>query len=171
MAIFIAYFSRRDENYVGGELKILPIGNTEAAAGMLQQLTGGELFQIQPIQPYARDYNTCIEQARADQRRDARPELKEWPESLAGYDTIFLGYPNYWGTMPMAVFTFLERLDFTGKTICPFCTHEGSGMGRSEEDIRCLCPGADVRSGLPIRGAGVRNAQPLLEKWLDFCKK
>lgn len=168
MAILIAYFSRRDENYVSGALKTLSVGNTEVAAGMIRELTGGDLFQIQPVQSYAEDYNTCIEQARADQRRDARPELKEWPQSLEGYDTVFLGYPNYWGTMPMAVFTFLERLDFTGKTICPFCTHEGSGMGSSEADIRRLCPGADVRTGLPIRGADVRRAQPLLEKWLKL---
>ena len=117
MAALIAYFSRADENYVNGQIKTLAVGNTEVAAKLLQELTGGELFQIRPVRPYARDYNTCIAEAQADQRRDARPELAEYPDSLDGYDTIYLGYPNYWGTMPMAVFTFLERFDFTGKAI------------------------------------------------------
>lgn len=166
MAAIIAYFSRRGENYVSGALKELNVGNTEAAAELLQELTGAELFRIEPVQPYSKGYNDCIAEAQADQRRDARPELKRYPENLDGYDTVYLGYPNYWGTMPMCVFTFLEHFDFTGKTICPFCTHEGSGMGRSEGDIRRLCPGATVKSGLPLHGGSVRNAKPALEKWL-----
>ena len=166
MAALIAYFSRADENYVNGQIKTLAVGNTEVAAKLLQELTGGELFQIRPVRPYARDYNTCIAEAQADQRRDARPELAEYPDSLDGWDTIYLGYPNYWGTMPMAVFTFLERFDFTGKAIWPFCTHEGSGLGGSEADIRRLCPGAVVKKGLAIDGGGVRSARPALENWL-----
>lgn len=166
MAILIAYFSRADENYVSGALKMLETGNTEVISGMIHKFTGGDLFQIQPVQPYAKDYNTCIAQAQADQRRNARPELKEWPEHLDTYDTIYLGYPNYWGTMPMAVFTFLERLDLTGKTIYPFCTHEGSGMGRSEADIRRLCPGAVVRPGLALVGARVRQSEEVVRMWL-----
>lgn len=167
----IVYFSRADENYVSGALKWLETGNTAVIAGMIQRLTGGDLFPIQPVQPYARDYNTCIAQAQADQRRDARPELKDWPEGLEAYDTIYLGYPNYWGTMPMAVFTFLERLDFTGKIIYPFCTHEGSGMGRSEADIRRLCPGAEIKPGLAIQGARVRQAEETVHTWLRRNKE
>lgn len=167
MADLIAYFSRADENYVSGVLKKLSVGNTEVAAGIIQKLTGAEMFKMEPVQSYAKDYNTCIAQAQADQRRDARPELKHWLESLDGYDTIYLGYPNYWGTMPMAVFTFLEHYDFTGKVICPFCTHEGSGMGRSEADIRRLCPGAEVKSGLAIRGARVQEANQSIALWLQ----
>lgn len=166
MAALIAYFSRADENYVNGQIKTLTAGNTQVAAQMLQELTGGELFRIEPVQAYAADYNTCIAEAQADQRRDARPELKQYPDSLDGCDTIYLGYPNYWGTMPMAVFTFLEHFDFTGKTIWPFCTHEGSGMGGSEADIKRLCPGAVVKKGLAIHGGSVRGARPALEKWL-----
>lgn len=163
----IVYFSRRGENYVSGTLKELAVGNTEAAAGMIRELTGAELFRIEPVQAYSPRYNDCIAQAQADQRRDARPELRRYPESLEGYDAIYLGYPNYWGTMPMCVFTFLEHFDFTGKTIYPFCTHEGSGMGRSEDDIRRLCPGAEVKKGLALHGGSVRSARPAIAGWLE----
>lgn len=166
MPAIIAYYSRADENYVNGQIKTLTVGNTEVAAGMIHELTGADLFKIEPIQAYARDYNTCIAEAQADQRRNARPELKQYPDSLDGYDTIYLGYPNYWGTMPMAVFTFLERFNFSGKTIFPFCTHEGSGMGGSERDIKRLCPGAKVEKGLAIHGGNVKNARPAIQKWL-----
>lgn len=167
MASLIAYFSRADENYFSGALRVVPVGNTEIAAELLQTITGAELFKIEPLAPYSKSYNECINQAQEDQRRDARPELEEYPDSLDGYDTIYLGYPNYWGTMPMAVFTFLEHFDFTGKTIRPFCTHEGSGMGHSEQDIRRLCPGTKVEKGLAIHGGGVKNAEGALRKWAN----
>ncbi|WP_235370103.1 flavodoxin [Pseudoflavonifractor phocaeensis] len=142
------------------------VGNTEIAAQLLRELTGADLFKIEPVQPYSKDYNECIAQAQEDQRRDARPELKSCPNSLDGYGTVYLGYPNYWGTMPMAVFTFLERFDWNGKTIRPFCTHEGSGLGRSESDIRRLCPGAKVETGLEIYGSTSAKAGPAMKKWL-----
>lgn len=166
MAQLIAYFSRTGENYVNGTIKNLPVGNTEVAAQMIQERTGGDLFRLELVQAYPYGYNACIAQAQDEQRRDARPELKAYPDSLEGYDTIYLGYPNYWGTMPMCVCTFLEHFDFTGKTIRPFCTHEGSGMGRSEADIRRLCPGAKVERGLAIHGAAVTRAGTAIEKWL-----
>ena len=166
MAELIAFFSRGDENYVNGEIKTLAIGNTEAAAAIIQKLTGADLFKIDPKQAYAKDYNECIAQAQADQKRNARPELKTYPDSIDGYEVIYLGFPNYWGTMPMAVFTFLEHFDFTGKTIRPFCTHEGSGMGSSISDIKKLCPGAHVEQGLTIRGGRVNMSQADIKKWL-----
>mgnify|MGYP005768626531 CR=1 FL=1 len=165
MAQLIAYFSRADENYFSGTLKTVEVGNTEIAAKMIQEITGADLFKIDPIMPYAKGYNECIAQAQEDQRRGARPELKEYPQSIDQYDTIYLGYPNYWGTMPMPVFTFLEHFDFTGKTIRPFCTHEGSGLGHSEKDIRRLCPGAKVEKGLAIHGGSVKNAEDVIRKW------
>lgn len=167
MAELIAFFSRKDENYVNGMLKMLDIGNTEAAAGIIRELTGGELFQIDPVQAYSEDYNECIAQAQADQKRDARPELSAYPQSIEMYDVIYLGYPNYWGTMPMAVFTFLEHFDFSGKSIRPFCTHEGSGMGSSLKDIKRLCPDAKVETGLAIRGGSVKQSKDNIEKWLN----
>lgn len=162
----IAFYSRADENYVNGQLKQLEIGNTEVAAGMIKELTGVDLFKMEQVQAYSKDYNECIAQAQADQKRDARPELKNYPEGMEEYDEIYLGFPNYWSTMPMAVFTFLEHFDFTGKTIHPFCTHEGSGMGSSERDIKRLCPGAKVEKGLAIHGGSVERSRNEIEKWI-----
>lgn len=162
----IAFYSRADENYVNGAIKNLTVGNTEIAAGIIRELTGAQLFKIEQIQAYSRDYNECIAQAQADQKRNARPELKSYPGNMEDYDIIYLGFPNYWGTMPMAVFTFLERFDFCGKILKPFCTHEGSGMGSSITDIKKLCPGARVEEGLAIRGGSVKDAKKNIEKWI-----
>lgn len=162
----IAFYSRADENYVNGMMKHLETGNTEVAACIIKEFIDADVFRIEQIQEYAKDYNTCIAQAQEDQRRDARPELKAYPDSIAGFETIYLGFPNYWSTMPMAVFTFLEHFDFSGKTIKPFCTHEGSGMGGSEKDIRRLCPDAKVEKGLAIRGGSVKQAKKEIERWL-----
>lgn len=166
MSAIIVYFSRTGENYVSGALKKLAVGNTEAAANILRELTGADMFEIEPAVPYSDNYNECIEQAKRDKEADARPEVKKYPESLDGYDTVYLGYPNYWGTMPMCVFTFLERFDFSGKTIKPFCTHEGSGMGGSERDIKRLCPNARVEKGLAIHGSRVDGAKKQFEEWI-----
>lgn len=94
------------------------------------------------------------------------PELKAYPETMEQYSEIYLGFPNYWGTMPMAVFTFLEHFDFSGKIIKPFCTHEGSGLGGSINDIRKLCPEAKVETGLAIRGGSVKMSKAEIEKWI-----
>lgn len=132
MAKLIVFYSRAGENYFGGQYRWVTVGNTEKAAQMIAEVVGGELFKIQQKVPYAEDYETCIRQAKADQQIHARPELETLLGSLEGYDEIYLGYPNYWGDLPMAVYSFLEAFDWTGKTIRPFCTHEGSGLsGRS----------------------------------------
>lgn len=165
MAQLIVYFSRRGENYVSGHIQPLSVGNTEVVARRLQVLTGADLFQLEPVHPYSDNYNQCIEQAQADQRQDARPALRALPDHLEDYDTIYLGYPNYWGTMPMAVYTFLEHFDFSGKTIHPFCTHEGSGLSGTEKDIQRAAKGALVARGLSIYGSSVDQAKPALEKW------
>ncbi|MDE6727885.1 MAG: flavodoxin [Oscillospiraceae bacterium] len=162
--ILIAFYSRAGENYVNGKIKTLEIGNTELAAKAIAKQTGGELFKIEQTTPYSKDYNKCIEQAKSDQRRSARPELKAYPTGIDDYDVICLGFPNYWGTMPMAVMTFLERFGFSGKTIKPFCTHEGSGMGSSVEDIKKLCPSANVEKGLAVHGGNYSEKE--IEKWL-----
>lgn len=111
----VAFYSRSDENYVNGQLKTLEVGNTELAAKAIEKQTGGELFKIEQVTPYSKDYNECIDQAKSDQRRNARPELKVCLANVDDYDVIYLGFPNYRGTMPMAVMTFLERFDFSGK--------------------------------------------------------
>ena len=162
----VAFFSRADENYVNGVIKKLDIGNTQVVAGIIEKLIDTDMFKIEPMQSYSKDYNECIAQAQADQKRNARPELKQYPESIDKYNTIYLGFPNYWGTMPMPVFTFLEHFDFSGKIIRPFCTHEGSGMGSSVKDIQKLCPGAIVTEGIAIRGGSVERQAEDIEKWI-----
>ena len=162
----IAFYSRADENYVNGIIKNLDIGNTEVVAEFIREFTGADMFKIEQCKSYSKDYNECIEQAKDDQKRDARPELKCYPENIDNYDTIYLGFPNYWSTMPMAVFTFLEHFDFGGKTIKPFCTHEGSGMGRSVGDIKRLCPNAKVEQGLDLHGSSAGKSKKDIEKWI-----
>ena len=109
MAALIAFYSRAGENYFGGAYRCIAVGNTEKAAGILAELTGGELYKIEQAQPYSEDYDTCIAEAKADLQAKARPEVLNLPDDLDAYDEIYLGYPNYWGTMPMAVYTFLEH--------------------------------------------------------------
>ncbi len=162
----IAFFSRADENYFGGAMRYVKVGNTEIVCGIIRDLLGADTFKIEMKTPYSPVYMTCIEEARKDLRAKARPELVSLPESLDGYDTVVLAYPNYWGTMPMAVYTFLEAFDFTGKTILPLCTNEGSGMGSSEREIRKTCPGASVKAGLPVTGSNASGCRPQVEKWL-----
>lgn len=166
MKAIIAYYSRAGGNYVGGTIRDIKTGHTEIAAGLLQKLTGADMFKIEQEAAYSKDYNECIEEAKQDQKRGARPSIISCPEDLDGYDTVYLGYPNYWGSMPMAVFTFLEKYDLTGKKIKPFCTHEGSGMGVSERDIKKLCPGAEVAKGLAVIGGKAAESEPLFVKWL-----
>ncbi|WP_342759127.1 flavodoxin [Kineothrix sedimenti] len=162
----VAYFSRKGENYVNGAIKSLDIGNTEVAAKMIGDMTGADMFQIEPVKEYNPDYNICIEEAKRDKGANIRPEFKHAPDDISAYETIYLGYPNYWGTMPMHVWTFLEKYDFTGKTIKPFCTHEGSDVGSSEQDIKTLCPDAKVERPLSIHGASVNEAKDAIEKWI-----
>ena len=166
MAKLVAFYSRADENYFGGSLKNIEIGNTEQAARMIAGITGAELFKIEQKIPYAADYNTCIAQAKADKEAGKRPEILNQPDNLNQYDEIYLGYPNYWGTMPMAVYTFLESYDFTGKKIYPFCTHEGSGLSGTENDIRKSAKGAVVEKGIAIHGSSVDHAESALKKWV-----
>lgn len=162
----IVYYSRADENYVSGVLKMFPIGNTEIAAGYIKELTGADMFKIEQKEPYSAGYNECIAQAQEDQKKDARPELVNMPDSIEKYSEIYLCYPNYWGTVPMAVFTFLDNFSFEGKTVKPLCTHEGSGMGRSEGDIKAHCKGAKVEKGLAIQGSSVVTSKSQIEKWI-----
>ena len=164
--VLTAFFSRADENYFGGAMRYIEVGNTEVAAGLANELIGSDMFKIEMKEPYSPVYMTCIDEAKKDLREDRRPELVRFPDSIDQYDTIVLGYPNYWGTIPMAVVTFLEKFDFTGKTILPFCTNEGSGMGSSESDIKKYAKGADVKSGLSINGSRAADSKPALEKWL-----
>ena len=163
--ILIAYYSRKGQNYVNGSIKNLAKGNTEVVAEFVQKAVGGDLFEIDTVKKYAEDYTQCTVEAKEELRAKARPELSKYLDSIDEYDTIFLGYPCWWGTMPMACYTFLEHYDMAGKKIIPFCTHEGSGMGGSEKEIKKTCPKAQVFSGLPIHGAEAANSQSTASAW------
>lgn len=164
--ILIAFFSREGGNYFGGKIIDLKTGNTEIIARKLSSLTNGELFKIDPKEKYSSDYTACTEQAKEDLAKGARPELTNYPEDISGYDTVILCYPNYWSTMPVHVFAFLEHYDFGGKKILPLCTHEGSGMGKSEADLKKTCPSSDIKAGLAIRGSDAQNCDEELKSWL-----
>ena len=164
--ILTAYFSRGGQNYSNGKLVELKVGNTKAAAEILAGLAGAELFEILPKREYPLAYRECTELARKELLANSRPELTGTVD-VSEYDVLLLGYPNWCGTMPMAVWTFLDGQELSGKTILPFCTNEGSGMGSSERDLKRLCPGADIRPGLAIHGSAVPQARAAMEKWLE----
>ena len=166
MAKLVAFYSRADENYFGGTKKYISEGNTKKAAEKIAELTGADLFEIVQEVPYAADYDTCIAEAKRDLKAKARPKVKNLPESLDAYDEIYLGYPNYWGTMPMVVYTFLEVYGFSGKTIHPFCTHEGSSLSGTVADIEKAAAGAAVTQGLAIHGSEVDHAGAMIERWV-----
>ena len=162
----IAFFSRADENYFGGAMRYIKVGNTEIVCDLIKEMIPADTFRIEMKEPYSPVYMTCIEEAKKHLREKARPELVRYPDSLDAYDTVILAYPNYWGTIPMAVATFLERYDFTGKTILPLCTNEGSGMGGSERTIKQCAPGADVKKGLPVTGSYAAKSGESVRRWL-----
>ena len=164
----IAFFSRADENYFGGAMRYVKVGNTEIVCNLMKEMIPADTFRIEMKNPYSPVYMTCIEEAKKDLKEKARPELVRYPDSIDGYDTVILAYPNYWGTAPMAVFTFLERYDFTGKTILPLCTNEGSGMGGSERMIKACAPGAEVKKGLPITGSNAASSGESVRRWLHI---
>ena len=165
MANLIVYYSRKGENYWNGSIKNLKKGNTEIVAELIQKAVGGDLFKVDTVKPYAADYYACIEEAQKELRANARPAIKGFVEDISGYDTIFVGYPNWWGQMPMCMCTFLEHYDLTGKKIIPFCTNEGSGMGSSERQLKSICKGATVVSGLSIHGAEAAQSEAKVAAW------
>ena len=165
MPEIIIFFSRDGNNYVNGSIINLKTGNTQTAANFIHELTGAELIKLEPSQSYSLDYTECTKQAQNELRKNLRPDLKIIPD-ISRYDLIYLGYPNWWGTCPMCVFTFFESQNWHGKIIKPFCTHEGSGLGRSESDIKKTCSGANVMKGLAIHGADVAQSRKLIENWI-----
>lgn len=142
-------------------------GNTRAAAEMIQQETGGTLFEIKPVKPYPSDYRKCTEVAKQDINAGVRPELQAKVSGIANYDVVFVGSPNWWGTMAPPVATFLTTHDLAGKTVIPFFTHGGGGMQRSETDVKKLCGKSSVLKAATFSGGGIRSAREAMKKWLD----
>jgi flavodoxin len=167
----IAYFSRKGNNYSSGSIVNLPIGNTEVIAKMIADVTSGDLFCIDTIKPYPNDYRQTAEIAGQELCNNARPVLINHVVDMGGYQIVFLGYPNWCNTMPMAVHTFLEENDFSGKMIVPFCTHEGSGLGSSVKDILKICPSAELTGAIAFLGSNVKNARKEVESWIKDLQK
>ncbi|WMW23349.1 flavodoxin [Methanolobus mangrovi] len=167
----VAYFSRAGNNNVSGKIVNLPTGNTKVVACMIREIIDGNLFSIDTVQSYPKDYSATVNIAKKELNGNARPELSSHVENMEPYNVVFLGYPNWLGTMPMPVFTFLEEYDFSGKIIVPFCTHGGGGMGRSEDDIAKLCPEATLLKGFSIQGSRVSAAKKDVEGWLESISR
>lgn len=148
----------------GGEA----MGNVEYMAGIIQATVGGDLFQIETVQQYPMDHDPLVDQAAQEQDENARPELASQIENLDQYDTIFLGYPNWWGDLPMPLYTFLEEYDFSGKTIIPFCPHGGSGFSQTESTIAELQPNAVVsENGLTVSRNDVADSAQEITAWAE----
>jgi flavodoxin len=150
--ILVAYFSHS--------------GNTREIANQIRQSVGGDIFEIQAVKPYPNDYDAVVEQARQELNSGYKPALKTKVDNIRSYDVIFVGSPSWWSTIAGPVKTFLSEYDLSGKTIVPFCTHEGSGLGRSVADISKLCPKSTLLDGVAIRGSNVKTAQNKISDWL-----
>ncbi len=151
--ILIAYFSHS--------------GNTKAVADSIKENAGGDIFEIKTAESYPAGYNAVVEKAKEEQKTGYRPELVTKVKDMKVYDIVFVGYPNWWATMPMGIFTFFETYNFSGKTVIPFCTHEGSGLGRSVRDIQKLCPASNILDGLAVRGSSVQRSRNEIAAWLQ----
>ena len=165
--ILIAYFSRADENYGVGYIQK---GNTEILAEFLAEFSGGKLFKIETTKPYAKDYQGAIDYAKSEQKRDARPEILPFNDDMANYDVVFLGFPTWWGDLPMGFFTFLEGVNLKDKPIYLFNTHEGSGLDRTISSVE-RTTNSKVLGYFSIRGAVAQNerekAKKELKSWFD----
>lgn len=159
----VVYFSRADENYSVGNITE---GNTAVIAKMIAEKTGADIFEIVPEKAYPKAYKECTDVAKDEQRKNARPSYKGDIDTN-GYDTIYIGYPIWWGDLPMVVYTFLEKQDLSGKTIIPFCTHEGSGLSGTDGKIKRLYKDAAMRKALAMRGATAQNKRKDAEKQVD----
>jgi flavodoxin len=150
--ILVAYFSHS--------------GNTREIANQIHKKVGGDIFEVQAVKPYPNDYDAVVKQARQELESGYKPALKTKIENIKSYDLVFIGYPNWCSTVPAPVRTLLSESDLSGKTIVPFCTHEGSGLGQSAMDISKLCPNSTVLEGVAIRGGSAKTAQHEVSEWL-----
>ena len=159
----VVYFSRADENYGVGNITE---GNTAILAKMIAQKTGSDIFEIVPEKAYPKDYRECTNVAKDEQRKNARPAYKDDIDTSA-YDTIYIGYPIWWGDLPMVCYTFLEKHNLDGKTIIPFCTHEGSGLSGTDNNIKKLYKNVTMKKALVMTGRTAQNNRKEAEKQVD----
>lgn len=161
----IIYYSRKGENYVNGRIENLKKGNTEICAEFIQKAVGGELFEVQTANSYSENYHTCTEEAAKEAKDNARPNLAHYLDNIDSYENVFVCGPCWWGTFPMPIFSLLERLDFTGKKVMALITHEGSGLGNSERDLKKICKGATFGNGMAVHGADAAKAEKAVSEW------
>lgn len=161
----VIYYSRRGQNYVNGSICNLEKGNTEICAEFIRDAVGADIFEVDTVNPYSRDYITSTEEAKAELRKQARPELKRYLDNIDEYDNIVVARPCWWGTYPMPIFTQLERLDFTGKKVFALMTHEGSGLGSCERDLKKYCKGAFIGKGLAVHRADAPGSESIVSAW------
>lgn len=160
----ILYFSRAGENYYDGCLKSVEKGNTEIVAEYIKEITGADIFKVEPELPYPKDYMECTEVVKKE--KEPR-QLKKVLEDISNYDEIYVGFPNWWGTLPGVLAVQLKNLDFKGKVVKPFVTHEGSGFGKSKKELKKFCKGADIRKGLEIKGGDVLSSKDKVKNWIN----
>ncbi len=146
-------------------------GNTQKIAKKLHQIVGGDIIEIKPSKDYPENYNLVLDIAKEEIRLGSTPELKSKPTSIEEYDSIFIGYPNWWNTFPAPISTFLSEYNFTKKTIIPFCTHGGGGIGQSQDDIRKYCPETEILEVFSIKGKRARYANFKIKRWLKKVLK
>jgi flavodoxin len=163
----VIYFSHTGENYGVG---VITEGNTAIIAEMIAEKTGSDTFEIVPVKDYPNKYKECTDVAMAEQKKNARPEFKGDIDT-SGYDTVFVGWPVWWGDLPMVVYTFLEKHDLNDKTVIPFTTHEGSGLANAERAMKKLYPKASVKEGLAVRGKTAQNDRGTANKAVDAWLK
>ncbi len=165
----VVYYSRKGENYFGGSIRSIEKGNSEYVAEYIAEATGADLFEIETVKGYPEDYMKCTEVAKAEQKEGARPELRSKPESIDGYDNVFVCGPCWWGTYPMAVFTFIDSFDWNGKRVFAVMTHEGSGLGSSERDLKNACRGAVLAGSIAISGSQAQSSKKRVSDWAKGC--
>ena len=145
-------------------------GNTREIANQIHNIAGGDIFEIQTVKPYPADYDAVVKQARQELASGYKPALKTKVDNIKSYDLVFIGYPNWCGTVPAPVKTFLSEYDLSGKTVVPFCTHGGGGPGRGVMDISKLCPKSTLLDSFAILGSDVKTAQNKVSEWLRKIK-
>ncbi|MBQ5413877.1 MAG: flavodoxin [Schwartzia sp.] len=164
----VVYFSRADENYVVGNVEK---GNTRILAEMIAEATGADTFEIKPAKPYPKEYTPATEVAKQEKNDNARPEIVGTMPDVSGYDVVFVGYPIWWGDLPMPCYTFFDKMKLEGKTIAPFCTHEGSGLSGTDSNIANATK-AKVTEALVMKGSVAQNSRDEAKKEVtDWLKK
>ena len=162
----VIYFSRADENYFGGSLRYIEKGNTEVIAEYIQDITGADMFKVEPLVPYSKDYMECIEEAKIRTKNHDAPIKQDIPD-ISPYEIIYVGAPIYWRGMPEELKIALEGHDYNGKIIRPFTTHEGSGLSGVPGQLKEICKGAEILDGLAISGSQVNSSKSKVESWIS----